>query len=85
VAAACAFAETARATLSSFCLPSVLLPQSTSSMKWRQDSTLSLSSPIFVTREFLLRNYSLEKHQSDVFDQFQLQYLAMDRFAWGQP
>jgi len=33
-----------------------------------------------VAREFLLTNYSLEKHQSDVFDQFQLQYLAMDRF-----
>ena len=26
----------------------------------------------FVTREFLLRNYNLEKHQSDVFDHFQL-------------
>jgi hypothetical protein len=36
---------------------------------------------IFVAREFLLRNYSLEKHQSDIFDQFQLQYLAMDRFV----
>jgi hypothetical protein len=36
---------------------------------------------IFVVREFLLRDYSLEKHQSDVFDQFQLQYLAMDRFV----
>lgn len=35
---------------------------------------------IFVAREFLLRNYSLEQHHSDVFDQFQLQYLAMDRF-----
>jgi len=40
-----------------------------------------LEFTIFVTREFLLRNYSPEKHQSDVFDQFQLQYLAMDRFV----
>jgi hypothetical protein len=36
---------------------------------------------IFVAREFLLRNYSLEKHQSDIFDQFQLQYPAVDRFV----
>jgi hypothetical protein len=39
-----------------------------------------LEFTIFVTREFLLRNYSPEKHQSDVFDQFQLQYLAFERF-----
>jgi hypothetical protein len=44
----------------------------------RLDAVLEFT--IFVAREFLLRNYSLEKHQSDVFDQFQLQYLAMDRF-----
>jgi hypothetical protein len=36
---------------------------------------------IFVAREFLIGNYSLEKHHSDVFDQFQLQYLAFDRFT----
>jgi hypothetical protein len=40
-----------------------------------------LEFTIFVAREFLLRNYSLEKHHSDVFDQFQLQYLAMDQFV----
>jgi hypothetical protein len=45
----------------------------------RLDAVLEFT--IFVAREFLLRNYSLEKHQSDVFDQFQLQYLAMDRFV----
>ncbi len=45
----------------------------------RLDAVLEFT--IFVTREFLLRNYSAEKHQSDVFDQFQLQYLAMDRFV----
>jgi hypothetical protein len=35
----------------------------------------------FVTQEFLLRNYNLEKHQSDVFDHFQLLHLAVDRFV----
>jgi hypothetical protein len=40
-----------------------------------------LEFTVFVAREFLLRNYSPEKHQSDVFDQFQLQYLAFDRFV----
>lgn len=39
-----------------------------------------LAFTIFVTREFLLGKYSLEKHKSDIFDQFQLQYLALDRF-----
>ena len=45
----------------------------------RLDAVLEFA--IFVTREFLLGNYSLEKHGSDVFDQFQLQYLAMDDFV----
>jgi hypothetical protein len=45
----------------------------------RLDAVLEFT--IFVTREFLLRNYSPEKHESDVFDQFQLQYLAMDKFV----
>ena len=36
---------------------------------------------LFVDREFLLRNYNPEKHDSDVYDQFQLHYLAMDRFV----
>jgi hypothetical protein len=35
----------------------------------------------FISREFLIGNYSLEQHDSDVFDMFQLQYLAMDRFV----
>ena len=48
-------------------------------MSARLDAVLEFT--IFVAREFLLRNYSLEKHQSDVFDQFQLQYLAFDRFV----
>ena len=36
---------------------------------------------LWVDREFLLRNYNAEKHESDVYDQFQLHYLAMDRFV----
>jgi hypothetical protein len=40
-----------------------------------------LEFAVFVTREFLLGNYSLEKHDSDIFDQFQLQYLAMSEFV----
>jgi hypothetical protein len=36
---------------------------------------------LFVDREFLLRRYNPEKHDSDVYDQFQLRYLAMDRFV----
>jgi hypothetical protein len=35
----------------------------------------------FVLRAFLTGNYSIEKHSSDVFDQFQLRYLAMDSFV----
>jgi hypothetical protein len=36
---------------------------------------------LFVDREFLLRRYNPEKHESDVYDFFQLHYLAMDRFV----
>jgi hypothetical protein len=46
----------------------------------RLDAVLELT--MFVTREFLLQpNYSLDNHQSDIFDMFQLQYLAFDRFV----
>jgi hypothetical protein len=54
-------------------------PEVVAEMSARLDAVLEFT--IFVAREFLLRNYSLEKHQSDVFDQFQLQYLAFDRFV----
>jgi hypothetical protein len=54
-------------------------PELIAEMATRLDSVLEFT--IFVAREFLLRNYSLEKHHSDVFDQFQLQYLAIDRFV----
>jgi hypothetical protein len=45
----------------------------------RLDAVLDFT--IFISREFLIGNYSLEEHDSDVFDMFQLQYLAMDRFV----
>jgi hypothetical protein len=45
----------------------------------RFDAVLEFT--IFISREFLIGNYSLEEHDSDVFDMFQLQYLAMDRFV----
>jgi hypothetical protein len=45
----------------------------------RLDAVLEFTS--FVLREFLLRQYNLEKHGSDVYDQFQLHHLAMDRFV----
>lgn len=48
-------------------------------MSGRLDAVLEFT--IFICREFLLNNYALEKHQSDVFDQFQLQYLAFQRFV----
>lgn len=36
---------------------------------------------MFVLHAFLTGNYSIEKNSSDVIDQFQLRYLAMDRFV----
>jgi hypothetical protein len=36
---------------------------------------------IFVVREFMFHNYSIDKHLSDAFDQVQLFYLAIDRFV----
>jgi hypothetical protein len=54
-------------------------PEVNAEISARLDAVLEFT--IFVAREFLLRNYSLEKHHSDVFDQFQLQYLAFDRFV----
>lgn len=54
-------------------------PELVAQLSTNLDAVLEFT--IFVAREFLLRNYSPEKHQSDVFDQFQLQYLAMDRFV----
>jgi hypothetical protein len=54
-------------------------PELIAQLSTRLDAVLEFT--IFVAREFLLHSYSLEQHRSDVFDQFQLQYLAMDRFV----
>lgn len=54
-------------------------PESVAEITKRIDAVLEFS--IFVASEFLTRNYSLEKHWSDVYGQFQLHYLAMDRFV----
>ena len=51
----------------------------TAELSERLDAVIEFT--IFVVREFLLRNYNPKKHDGDVFDQFQLQYLAMDRFV----
>ena len=55
-------------------------PEVMAEVSARLDAVLEFT--IFVNREFLLQpNYSLENHQSDIFDMFQLQYLAFDRFV----
>lgn len=40
-------------------------PESISDIKTRLDAVMEFT--IFVAREFLIRNYSLEKHESDVY------------------
>lgn len=53
-------------------------PESVREISRRLEAEIDFS--IFVYREMLLGNYKPEKHASDVYDQFQLHYLAMDRF-----
>jgi hypothetical protein len=53
-------------------------PESVAEITKKLDAVLEFT--IYVTREFLTRNYKLENHESDVYDQFQLHHLAMDRF-----
>jgi hypothetical protein len=52
-------------------------PAALDEMKKRLDAVLQFTT--YVMREFLTRDYKLENHDSDVYDQFQLHYLAMDR------
>ncbi len=54
-------------------------PAALDEMKKRLDAVLEFTT--YVLREFLTRDYKLENHDSDVYDQFQLHYLAMDRFV----
>jgi hypothetical protein len=54
-------------------------PSSVAEVKKRLDAALEFT--VYVLREFLARDYVLENHESDVYDQFQLHYLAMDQFV----
>jgi hypothetical protein len=54
-------------------------PEIIAELKPRLDAVVRFTT--FVVGEFLRSNYSLEKHASDIFDQFQLHYLAMDEFT----
>ena len=54
-------------------------PSLVDELSGRLDAAIEFVS--FVTQEFLLRKYNLEKHRSDVFDHFQLLHLAIDRFV----
>lgn len=59
-------------------LKAPISPEAIAELSTRLDAALEFT--IFAVREFLLRNYSLTKHDSDVFDHFQLQYLAFDKY-----
>jgi hypothetical protein len=55
-------------------------PELVAEISAKLDAVLEFT--IFVARDFLVQpGYSLENHQSDIFDMFQLQYLAFDRFV----
>ena len=54
-------------------------PETVSRFCEKLDAVLEFT--IWVAREFLLGTYKHDQHESDVFDQFQLHYLAMDRFV----
>ncbi len=54
-------------------------PELVSDMRRRLDAVLRFTA--FIVDQFMERNYSLEKHDSDVFDQFQLHHLALDQFV----
>lgn len=54
-------------------------PDAVADIMKRLDAVLEYTT--FVAREHLTRGYNLEKNKSDVYDQFQLHYLVMDRFV----
>lgn len=60
-------------------LEATTTPELVAQIAKRLDAVLEFT--IFMDRELLLGNYNLEKHDSDVYDQFQLHYLAVDRFV----
>jgi hypothetical protein len=45
----------------------------------KMDAVLTLA--ISILRDVFLRNYAFSKHDSDVYDLFQLHYLALDRYV----
>jgi hypothetical protein len=53
-------------------------PEAIAAVAKRLDAVLEFT--IYVLREFLTREYMLENHGSDVYDQFQLYYLTLERF-----
>jgi hypothetical protein len=54
-------------------------PEIVTEVTKRIDAVLEFT--IYVLREFLTREYKLENHDSDVYDQFQLYHLTVDRFV----
>ena len=54
-------------------------PELVAEFSSRLDAAIEFS--IFVVRQFMFHNYSVENHLSDAFDQIQLFYLAIDRFV----
>jgi hypothetical protein len=54
-------------------------PASVAQITKRLEAVLEFT--VYVLREFLTREYKLENHDSDLYDQFQLHYLAMDQFV----
>lgn len=55
-------------------------PEVVADISAKLDAVLEFT--MYVVRDFLVQpSYSLENHQSDIFDMFQLQYLAFDRFV----
>ena len=54
-------------------------PEVVAELKPRLDAVVRFTA--FVVAEFLEGKYSLEKNASDIFDQFQLHYLALDGFT----
>jgi len=55
-----------------------ITPELVAEFSTRLDAAIEFS--IFVVRQFMFHNYSIDKHLSDAFDQLQLFYLAVDRF-----
>ena len=60
-------------------LGAAITPELVAEFSTRLDAAIEFT--IFVVRQFMFQNYSVDKHLSDAFDQIQLFYLAIDRFV----